>query len=183
MRTSVWISSVVAMVWACSGAANAQEARTIYLQGGTGEHNAYAATVGVTLPWAPSWSWGLGSGVVRGQWDAYVSNWSSRPEDAARRNTVWLGVGPSVRWRGDGGKSPWFVEAGTGVSFANRYYRSGTDQFGSRYSFASHIGVGRNFGAQGEHELSLRVQHSSNAGLKEPNPGENFLLLRYAHAF
>jgi lipid A 3-O-deacylase len=29
-------------------------------------------------------------------------------------------------------------------------------------------------------DLSLRLQHVSNAGIKEPNPGENFVQLRYA---
>ena len=166
-------------LWSAMGVANAQEARTMYLQAGAAEHSAYAGTVGVTIPWQ-SWSWNLGSGVVRGQWDGYVSNWSSRTLEGDRRNILVLGVGPSLRWRGDGGRSPWFVEAGTGVSFSNRLFRSGETEFSTRYNFASHLGIGRNFGA---HEVSLRIQHSSNAGLKTPNPGENFVLLRYAHAF
>jgi hypothetical protein len=29
----------------------------------------------------------------------------------------------------------------------------------------------------------LRIQHSSNASLKHPNPGQNFLQLRYARHF
>jgi len=29
----------------------------------------------------------------------------------------------------------------------------------------------------------LRIQHSSNASLKKPNPGQNFLQLRYARHF
>ena len=183
MRTPMWIPALALLLGVCSGAAQAQENRSMYLQGGVGEKEAYAATVGVTIPWAPSWSWGLGGGVVRGQWDAYVSNWSSQPDMGSRRNTVVLGIGPSLRWRGDTGQSPWFVEVGTGVNYANRYYRSGSDTFSTRYNFATHLGVGRNFGAQREHEISLRIQHSSNAGIKDPNPGENFLLLRYARAF
>lgn len=171
-----------AVVLALAGPAAAQEARTWYVQGGTGAHSAYAGTLGMTVPWL-HWSWGLGSGVVRGQWDFYLSNWSSRPPGEARRNTFLLGAGPSLRWRGDGGRSLWFTEAGTGVSLASRHYRNDGDAFSTRYNFATHIGVGRNFGPRGAHELSLRLQHSSNAGLKEPNPGENFLLLRYAHAF
>ena len=94
-----------------------------------------------------------------------------------------LGLGPSLRWRGAAGQSPWFVELGTGVSWFSRHYRNGSDAFGSRVNFSSHLGLGRNFGPQRAHELSLRIQHSSNAGIKEPNPGENFLLLRYAHVF
>lgn len=181
MRTHFAISTLLALAAVC-GTAQSQEARTMYLQGGEGERDAYAATVGFTLPWR-QWSWALGSGVVRGQWDIYLSHWSSRPADGARRSTALLGAGPSLRWRGQQGRSPWFMEVGTGVSYANRHYRNGSDAFSTRYNFASHIGVGRNFGAQRAHEVSLRLQHSSNAGIKEPNPGENFLLLRYAHAF
>jgi Lipid A 3-O-deacylase (PagL) len=38
----------------------------------------------------------------------------------------------------------------------------------------------RGFGADGEHELALRLQHFSNGGIRRPNPGETFLQLRYA---
>lgn len=176
--TLAWVVFTAAL----AGPVAAQEARTLYVQGGAGERNAYAASVGMTVPWL-HWSWNLGSGVVRGQWDISLSNWSSRPPGEARRNTFLLGAGPSLRWRGDGGRSLWFTEVGTGVSLSNRHYRNGSDAFSTRYNFASHIGVGRNFGAKGAHELSLRLQHSSNGGIKEPNPGENFLLVRYAHAF
>jgi hypothetical protein len=31
--------------------------------------------------------------------------------------------------------------------------------------------------------VGLRLSHVSNAGIKEPNPGENFLQLRYARSF
>ena len=33
------------------------------------------------------------------------------------------------------------------------------------------------------HELALRVQHYSNAGIRHPNPGENFVQLRGSFAF
>ena len=39
------------------------------------------------------------------------------------------------------------------------------------------------FGARGEHEVSLRLQHFSNAGIKHPNPGETFVRLRYVRRF
>ena len=55
--------------------------------------------------------------------------------------------------------------------------------FSTRFNFASHLGVGVRLGAQQQHEWLLRVQHVSNAGLKKPNPGENFLQLRYALHF
>jgi lipid A 3-O-deacylase len=45
------------------------------------------------------------------------------------------------------------------------------------------VGFGRSLDAQQHHELSLRLQHFSNADIKRPNPGENFVQLRYAVAF
>jgi hypothetical protein len=32
-----------------------------------------------------------------------------------------------------------------------------------------------------QRELVLRVEHFSNAGIKHPNPGENYVQLRYTH--
>jgi hypothetical protein len=43
------------------------------------------------------------------------------------------------------------------------------------------MAVGRMFGAERQHELVLRLEHFSNAGIDHPNPGENFVQLRYAH--
>ena len=62
-------------------------------------------------------------------------------------------------------------------------YRNGSREFSTNFNFGDHVGVGRRFGDHGEHELSLRVQHFSNAGIKDPNPGQNFLQVRYAHWF
>ncbi len=100
-----------------------------------------------------------------------------------RFTTPALGIGPSLRWRGRQGTSPWFVEAGTGImATGKRLYNDG-QRMGTRFNFASHVGVGMNFGHQRAHELSLRLQHASNAGIQNPNPGINFVQLRYAHAF
>ncbi len=46
-----------------------------------------------------------------------------------------------------------------------------------------HVGVGYAFGAARNDEIALRAEHFSNAGIKHPNPGQNFLELRYTHYF
>ena len=53
----------------------------------------------------------------------------------------------------------------------------------TRLNFSDNLGLGRTFGARGEQELSLRWQHTSNGGIRKPNPGQDLLLVRYAHAF
>lgn len=162
-------------------AAQSQDSSSMYLQAGSGNHGAYSATVGVVLPW--SWSRSLGSGQVTGAWDLGLGYLSARPEFASRRSVTALGAGVNLRWRPANGASRWFVEAGTGLVWHSRHYVSDDKYFSTRYNFASHLGVGRNFGPRGRHALALRVQHISNAGVKNPNPGDNFLLVRYSVAF
>ena len=155
---------------------------TMYLQAGAGDDSSRALVLGVTLPWK-SWSWSLGSGQVRGHWDLYAGAWSGRDLAQKRFHTAVFGGGPSLRWRGQQGASPWFLEAGTGLMVSNKHFYASDERMATRWNFASHLGLGMNWGPRQEHELSLRLQHASNAGAKEPNPGVNFLLLRYAHAF
>ena len=49
------------------------------------------------------------------------------------------------------------------------------------FEFADHIGLGYVF--NNKFDLGLRVQHYSNAGIKKPNNGENFVVLRGAYRF
>jgi hypothetical protein len=65
----------------------------------------------------------------------------------------------------------------------DRLYRTDHKEFSTRFNFYDTIGIGRSFGDHRQHEVSLRWAHVSNAGIKEPNPGENFIQLRYARQF
>lgn len=155
---------------------------SMYLQYGAAEHSADSWTVGVTVPWR-NWRHSLWGGQLSGYWDVWGARWSA-PLEGRDRGTWVIGVNPTVRWRPSNGQSPWFAETGVGLSWAlNRRYVTDEKEFPTRYNFATHIGVGYLFGSQGQHELVLRLEHHSNAGIKKPNPGENFLQLRYAHHF
>jgi hypothetical protein len=55
--------------------------------------------------------------------------------------------------------------------------------FGSQWNFYDMMGIGHSFGAEHEHELAVRWVHVSNAGIKKPNPGQDFLQLRYVARF
>ena len=154
----------------------------MYLQYGGAEHKTHTYTAGVLLPWK-SWSYGLAGGQLTGYWDIWGSDWSGMYQ-GDRRNTWVIGAKPTLRWRPDQGQSPWFMEAGIGVSYAvNRLYLTDHKDFSTRYNFASHLGIGYLFGEQRKNEVSLRLEHHSNAGIKNPNPGENFLQIRYARHF
>jgi hypothetical protein len=75
----------------------------------------------------------------------------------------------------------WFAEIGIGANVILPVYRSKEKRFSTTFNFGDHFAIGRQFGAQHQHELALRIQHFSNGGIDEPNPGENFLQLRYSH--
>lgn len=111
--------------------------------------------------------------------DAYYSWWHADALPGERDRFSQIGLVPMLRWRFDEGRSPLFVEAGIGASYLVDGYRTRTKEFGSRWNFSDHLGVGFNFGAQRRHELGVYVKHVSNAGLANPNPGETFYLLRY----
>ena len=153
----------------------------VYLQYGSAEHGTDSWSGGVMLPW--NWSYALGSGKLTGYWDLSVSRWSADYQ-GGNRSTWVLGAQPTLRWHPAQGQSPWFLQAGLGVSYAtNHRYITDHKEFSTRYNFASHLGVGYLFGEQRKNEISLRLEHHSNAGIKEPNPGANFLQLRYARYF
>jgi lipid A 3-O-deacylase len=65
----------------------------------------------------------------------------------------------------------------------DRKFRTQDKEFSTAFNFVDVIGVGRSIGADRRQELSLRISHISNAGIKKPNPGEEFLQLRYAVMF
>ena len=67
----------------------------------------------------------------------------------------------------------------TGVNVLAPLYRSRDKRFSTAFNFGDHVGIGVQLGDDHGQELSLRLQHFSNAGIKDPNPGENFVQLRY----
>jgi lipid A 3-O-deacylase len=141
---------------------------------------AVAETLGVT--------WNLRSHGLRAGWSVHVeaslSRWHNRGGYPSDHGVLTqLGVIPVVRYEFAQGSSPWFVEGGIGVTFTSSVYRAGDKRFSTAFNFGDHLGVGRAFGAAREHELVLRIAHFSNAGIKRPNPGQQFVQIRYQRLF
>lgn len=151
-----------------------------FVQGGIAEGRIGSATVGLTWPWA--WKAGLLGIEVGGVTEAYIGHWNA-PSERGRRGFTQVGMVPMFRFRPEQGRSPWFAEAGVGVSAMDQHFVTRDKQFTTSFNFVDVIGVGRSFGAGGAQELGLRLQHVSNAGIRVPNPGQNFLQLRYSSAF
>lgn len=156
-----------------------------YVEGGPALHGGAdtdAWSLGAVLPWSPS-----GAGGINGRsfaWDVFASQWRApQAMGDGRRNYAQLGAIATWRYRFDQGRSPWFAEAGLGGTVMNHVYRTPERSFSTAFQFTEVLGLGRSFGERGEHELSVRLQHVSNGGLKKPNPGANFVRLRYLYRF
>lgn len=166
-----------------SAFAAGDEAMSLYVQGG---HNVANGTdtdtlfLGLTVPrYGPAPGTGGSS-----YWDVYLGQWRGPQANGVTRSYTQVGALAMWRWRLSQGESRWFAEAGIGLSYLDgTYSKPGGRTFGSRLNFTERLGLGRSFGARDAHELSLSYQHHSNAGLKKPNPGEDFVQLRYAYRF
>ncbi len=180
------LAALAALAWASlCDVASAQDSLTpssVFLQFGTATNTTHEAAVGLTWDWRRHW--GFGSGRLGGYWEGSISQWSYPAMDERSTATLsQVGVIPVFRYRPDDGGSPWFAEAGVGLTLTTTLYETDQKKFSSSFNFGDHLAVGRNFGNARTQEVALRVEHFSNAGIKRPNPGENFLQLRYAYRF
>lgn len=131
------------------------------------------------LAWRWSRQWPLGSGIVSGYWAAAVSGWRYTAADGVGNAHLWqLSFTPVVRFTPAGGNSPWFIEGGIGATYTSKVYESDGRTFSTRFNFGDQIAVGVAFGPAREYEVSLRLEHFSNADIELPNPGANFIQLR-----
>jgi lipid A 3-O-deacylase len=175
--------AVLAAASACATSVPAQDLRPAgyFVSGGLGESRSWQATAGVVWPW--SWRANLLGTELGGLTEAYISHWSADTGAHGRRGFTQVGVVPLLRVRFAQGRSAWFAEAGIGLSAMDKRFVTDTKQFTTSFNFVDVLGVGRSFGPARQQELSLRVQHASNAGIRVPNPGHNFFQLRYASSF
>ena len=152
------------------------------VQAGAGRHDTNMVGVGIV------WDWDFQRLRRKAELTAHtelmLNYWRGDAVAGGGPNSVTqVVVLPSLRMRLERGASPWFIELGIGASWMDERFEGSHGRFGSRWNFYDMMGLGRNFGAEHEHEVSLRWVHVSNAGLKDPNPGQDFLQLRYVARF
>jgi hypothetical protein len=127
--------------------------------------------VGAQWNWARRWftegTWQLG-----GYWDLAAGAWHS---DQATLYDV--GITPVFRFARKDGGSP-YVEAAIGFHLISDSHVTEDKVFGSAFQFGDHIGAGVRFGEGNRYDLSLRLQHLSNGGIRKPNPGIDFVQVR-----
>ncbi|NVK55936.1 MAG: acyloxyacyl hydrolase [Alteromonadaceae bacterium] len=75
-----------------------------------------------------------------------------------------------------------YAEFGIGLSLLDDTQFAGKD-VSTHYQFEDRLGVKVKLGDEDENELSLRYFHYSNAGLKKPNPGLDFIAMSFMKRF
>ena len=150
-----------------------------FAQLGAGDRAVRNATLGLTRSIDASTS------TAASRWSFYgeaaLGEWFTHGRDSGQRSRFTrIGLTPVVRYRFAG---PLFVEAGIGLNVIVPEFRDGNRSFSTTFNFGDHVAIGTRFGADDANEVALRVEHYSNGGIRQPNPGQNFVSLRYARHF
>jgi lipid A 3-O-deacylase len=138
--------------------------------------------LGIQSNWEKRWFESNGTH-VSGYWDATLARWRGnayRGIAGQRQNITDIGITPMFRLRADDGKG-WYLEGGIGLHLLSELYDNDYRRLSTRYQFGDQLGVGYVF--RNGWEGSLSVAHFSNGGIKKPNDGINFLLLRARKSF
>jgi len=122
--------------------------------------------------------------VLHGRWEIAVGRWRADLNDQ-ERDQKWvtqLSVVPTLRLFGPSGRG-WYGEIGSGPAMLMPVFQSRDRSFSTELNFQSHLALGYILGSQAEHDIGLRIEHFSNAGIRDPNPGIELASLRYTYGF
>ena len=148
---------------------------SVSVEAGRGTSSVDLWRLGAQWKWQKHWftegDWHLG-----GYWDAQVGRWNGagHPTD--------LSLTPTFRLERKSGYGP-YVEGAIGFHYISDKNIAAGKQFSTNFQFGDHVGAGVRFGDKGQYDLGLRLQHLSNAGIKHPNPGINFGIIRFQYHF
>jgi lipid A 3-O-deacylase len=158
----------------------ALEPSMLFFQAAAGDQRTQSYAGGATWDW--SWNKQYSFMTASGYFEAAGGRWTTR--DRRVTSSTWatqVDVTPVIRLQPAARFSCWFAELGVGANYIIPLYRTDHKRFSTEFNFGDHFAIGRQFGERRQHELALRVEHFSNAGIEHPNPGENFLQIRYSY--
>ncbi len=140
--------------------------------------------LGATQDFKPEWSWFNSNGThVTGYWDASAGYWEAREWDDVPGNKKRLydiGFTPVFRFEKTN-KKGFYLEGGIGAHVLSGLYNNAGKRLSTAFEFGDHIAVGYVF--DNNWDVSIKGQHYSNGGIKEPNSGVNVFLLKVAHRY
>lgn len=154
----------------------------VALQYGLARHGARMAGVGLVWDWEFERMRKVAE--LTAHTELMLNQWRGSDAGGGHPSITQVVVLPSLRMQLARGTSPTFFEVGIGASWMDGLTGTPQKRFSTHWNFYDMLGVGHTLGGVGgHHELGLRWVHVSNAGLKRPNPGQDFLQLRYMMRF
>lgn len=140
------------------------------------------ARIGATSDWNKQWFASNGSS-LSGYWDASFGAWHGTKANnvsGATQNLVDIGLTPVFRY-GAENKKGFYVEGGIGVHVLSKLYNNNDDKLATAFQFGDHIGVGYVF--NNNWEVAAKIQHFSNGGIKKPNSGVDYAVVKLAYRY
>ena len=137
---------------------------------------------GAQWNWANQW-FQSNNTHLGGYWDltaAQIQQNRYRNIVGNQHNIYDLGITPVLRFQSND-KLGFYGEAGIGAHVFSELYDNNSRRFSTAFEFGDHLGVGYVFA--NKLEVGLKVQHFSNGGIKHPNSGANFAVLKAAYHF
>lgn len=179
-------AALIVAVWLAAASARADERGwqpdAVFSQVGTGRATD-SWSVGGQWHWKRAWAL-RESLILRGRWEIAVGRWRADLEER-RRDESWVtqvSVVPTLRLTGWSGRG-WYGEIGSGPAMLMPVFRSRHRSFSTEFNFQSHLALGYTLGPASQHDVGLRIEHFSNAGIRDPNPGMEIASLRYTYRF
>jgi lipid A 3-O-deacylase len=105
---------------------------------------------------------------LAGYWELAAGAWDNHDE-----STADVGLTPVFRIE----RESLYLEAAIGLHLVQTRI-SAARVFSTSFQFGDHLGAGMRFD---KYDFGIRLQHISNGGIRRPNPGINFLLVRFQY--
>ena len=144
-----------------------------------------AAAFSLGVGWDKSyWLWSSLPDALSLAFEVEIGHWQTFRLRHEQAEFTQVGVTPMLRFPlAASPQREWFVEGGVGFHFIVPLYHKQEKRFSTSFNFQDLLGLGVRFGSTRRHELVLFASHFSNADINQPNPGEDFLQLRYLRHF
>jgi lipid A 3-O-deacylase len=136
----------------------------------------------VQWQWKNTAWWQSNGTHISGYWDLSFADWREKRYNNvdSTHNLYDIGFTPVFRFERDDRKGP-YAEAGVGLHLASELYNNNDKHFSTAFQFGDHVGAGYVF--NNGLDLGIRLQHLSNGGIKHPNGGVNYALVRVGYPF
>lgn len=168
---------VASSVSSSVGAASPDEQTFAYAQYGQWD-SARQVSFGIETPWPIQFSGDRWTTF----WQGELGEWFTKKNGRMYKDSTEIALGPVGRYYFDVDHSFYFDGVANIGFITPRYWRD-SEQEGSAFDFGGGFAFGYRFGGDKSNEISLRAEHFSNGGLRDPNPGRNFFQIRYAKSF